>query len=175
MKDFFKTTLATIVGILIAGIVFTILGIVAISGMLMSSQPETVVKDNSIFVLELKGNVVERYQENPLDQLLGDEYTTAGLEDILASIRKAKANDKIKGIYLDFDTFFSCGTASLQEIREALIDFKNSGKFIVAYGGNYTQGAYYLASVADKVALNPSGSSGLQSTVRLGSGDGPRL
>lgn len=158
MKDFFKTTLATIVGILIAGIVFTILGIVAISGMLMSSQPETVVKDNSIFVLELKGNVVERYQENPLDQLLGDEYTTAGLEDILASIRKAKANDKIKGIYLDFDTFFSCGTASLQEIREALIDFKNSGKFIVAYGGNYTQGAYYLASVADKVALNPSGS-----------------
>lgn len=62
--------MATIVGILIAGIVFTILGIVAISGMLMSNQPETVVKDNSIFVLELKGNVVERYQENPLDQLL---------------------------------------------------------------------------------------------------------
>lgn len=157
MKEFLKTTLATIVGILIAGIVFTILGIITVSGMLMSSQPETVVKDNSIFVLELSGTVAERYQENPLDQLLGEQLTTTGLDDILASIHKAKENDKIKGIYLDAG-LLTCGTASLQEIREALLDFKKSGKFIVAYSGNYTQGTYYLASVADKIALNPSGS-----------------
>lgn len=156
MKEFLKTTLATIVGILIAGIVFTILGIITVSGMLMSSQPETVVKDNSIFVLELSGTVAERYQENPLDQLLGEQLTTTGLDDILASIHKAKENDKIKGIYLDAG-LLTCGTASLQEIREALLDFKKSGKFIVAYSGNYTQGTYYLASVADKIALNPSG------------------
>lgn len=156
MKEFLKTTLATIVGILIAGIVFTILGIITVSGMLMSNQPETVVKDNSIFVLELSGTVAERYQENPLDQLLGEQLTTTGLDDILASIHKAKENDKIKGIYLDAG-LLTCGTASLQEIREALLDFKKSGKFIVAYSGNYTQGTYYLASVADKIALNPSG------------------
>lgn len=156
MKEFLKTTLATIVGILIAGIVFTILGIITVSGMLMSSQPETVVKDNSIFVLELSGTVAERYQENPLDQLLGEQLTTTGLDDILASIHKAKENDKIKGIYLDAG-LLTCGTASLQEIREALLDFKKSGKFIVAYSGNYIQGTYYLASVADKIALNPSG------------------
>ncbi|WP_300726387.1 signal peptide peptidase SppA [uncultured Bacteroides sp.] len=156
MKDFLKYTLATVLGLVVAGIIFTIIGIVSLAGMLASSDKETVVKDNSIFVLDLKGAVTERCTPNPLEQFMGSEYSTCGLDDILSSIRKAKENDKIKGIYLNAG-MLACSPASLEEIRNALLDFKTSKKFIVAYGGNYTQGTYYLASVADKVVVNPSG------------------
>ena len=108
-------------------------------------------------MLDLNGTLVERTQENPLDilsQLFSDDIY--GLDDILSSIKKAKENENIKGIYLQAS---SLGTsyASLQEIRNALLDFKESGKFIIAYGDSYTQGLYYLSSVADKVLLNPKG------------------
>lgn len=160
MNDFLKYTLATVLGLIVAGIIFTVIGIVSLAGMVASaSGSETVVKDNSIFVLDLSGTVEERYQPSPLDQLMGDKITTNGLDDILASIRKAKNNRKIKGIYLNAGAL-ACSPASLEAIRNALLDFKESGKFIVAYGGAYTQGTYYLASVADKVAVNPSGSIG---------------
>lgn len=160
MKEFLKYTFATVCGLVLTGVVFTILGIISLAGIVASSSgTETVVKDRSVFVLELKGNVVERYQENPLMQFLGEDYTTYGLDDILTSIRKAKENDKIKGIYIDAGAF-ACQTASMQAIRNALVDFKKSGKFIVAYAGTYSQGTYYIASVADKVIANPSGSIG---------------
>lgn len=160
MNDFLKYTLATVLGLIVAGIIFTVIGIVSLAGMVASvSGSEIVVKDNSIFVLDLSGTVEERYQPSPLDQLMGDKITTNGLDDILASIRKAKDNGKIKGIYLNAGAL-ACSPASLEAIRNALLDFKESGKFIVAYGGAYTQGTYYLASVADKVAVNPSGSIG---------------
>ena len=148
MKEFLKYTFATVCGLVLTGVVFTILGIISLAGIVASSSgTETVVKDRSVFVLELKGNVVERYQENPLMQFLGEDYTTYGLDDILTSIRKAKENDKIKGIYFDAGAF-ACQTASMQAIRNALVDFKKSGKFIVAYAGAYSLGTCYIASVA---------------------------
>lgn len=85
-----------------------------------------------------------------------DDYKTYGLDDILSSIKKAKENEDIKGIYIQA-TSLGAGFASLEEIRNALKDFKESGKFVVAYGDAYTQGLYYLSSVADKVLLNPQG------------------
>ena len=160
MKDFLKYMLAAIVGVCIVGVVFTIIGIMSVAGMVASSSgSETKVNDNSVFILNLNGSVEERSQPNPLSQLMGDDFGTYGLDDILSSIKKAKDNEKIKGICLNAGAF-SCSPASLEEIRNALVDFKESGKFIVAYGGNYLQNTYYLASVADKVAINPQGSLG---------------
>ena len=157
MKDFFKFTFASMLGVVLAGIVFTILGIVSLVGMMASSDTETEVKENSIFVLDLDGILSERVQENPLQTLIGDEFQSYGLDEILASIQKAKENENIKGIYLQAG-MMEASFASLEEIRHALKDFKDSGKFIVAYGDNYTQGMYYLASVADKIIVNPQGS-----------------
>lgn len=162
MKDFFKYVLASILGLLVTGIIFIIVGIVSVAGFIAStaSESETTVRDNSVFVLRLEGNVVERYASSPWDAFLSNDLTTTrGLEDILASIRKAKENDKIKGIYLEAGSF-SCAPASAQSIRNALLDFKESGKFIIAYGGTYLQNTYYLASVADKLIVNPSGNIG---------------
>ena len=160
MKDFLKYMLAAIVGVCIVGVVFTIIGIMSVAGMVASSSgSETKVNDNSVFILNLSGSVEERSQPNPLSQLMGDDFGTYGLDDILSSIKKAKDNEKIKGICLNAGAF-ACSPASLEEIRNALVDFKESGKFIIAYGGNYLQNTYYLASVADKVAINPQGSLG---------------
>lgn len=156
MKEFMKFTFASLLGVILAGIVFTILGIISMVGMVASSDTETVVKGNSIFVLNLEGTLSERVQENPFQKLLGEENQAYGLDDILSSIRKAKDNENIKGIYLQ-PTSLSTSFASLEEIRHALVDFKGSGKFIVAYADQYTQSMYYLASVADKVIVNPQG------------------
>lgn len=157
MKEFFKFTLATILGLLVTGFIFMIIGIASVAGLLASSETETTVHNNSVFVLDLQGSIAERYQPTPIDQLLDEEQSVYGLNDISASIAKAKENDQIKGIYLNVGNF-SSGSASLQEIRQALADFKESGKFIIAYGGGYSQNGYYLASIADKIILNPSGS-----------------
>ena len=153
MKDFLKFTLASLIGVILAGIVLTILGLITVVGMVASSDSETIVKDNSVFVLDLKGNLSERVQENPFQQIMGDGNGSYGLNDILSSIKKAKENDKIKGIYIQ-PSYLATSFASLEEIRNALQDFKESGKFIVAYADQYTQGMYYLASVADKVIIN---------------------
>jgi protease-4 len=157
MKDFIKFTFASMLGVVLAGIIFTILSIVTMVGMLASSDTETVVKENSIFKLELNGVLSERAQENPLQSLIGEDFEEYGLDDILTSIKKAKENENIKGIYLE-TAMMEASFASLEEIRNALKDFKESGKFIVAYADQYTQGMYYLASVADKVIVNPQGS-----------------
>ena len=156
MKEFLRSMLATIAGIIVAGFIFFILSLFTITGFIAMSESETTVRENSIFLLDLTGNVSERYQQNPLDQILGEKQTTYGLDDILSSIKKAKENENIKGIYLNAGAY-NCSTASLQAIRNALVDFKESGKFIVAYSGMYTQSAYYIASVADKIIVNPSG------------------
>ena len=164
MKDFFKFTFASMLGVVLAGIVFTILGIVTMVGMVASSDTETTVNENSIFVLDMNGTLTERVQENPLQGLMGEDYQAYGLDDILTSIQKAKDNENIKGIYLQAGTM-EAACASLEEIRQALKDFKESGKFIVAYGDNYSQGMYYLASVADKVIVNPQGTIAWQGLV----------
>ena len=159
MKDFFKSTLATVTGIILSSIVLFIIGMVTLFGIMAASDTETIVKKNSVMILDLNGTLVERTQEDPLgilSQLFNDDSNTYGLDDILSSIKKAKENEDIKGIYLQAN---SLGTsyASLQEIRNALLDFKESGKFVIAYADSYTQGLYYLSSAADKVLLNPKG------------------
>ena len=156
MKDFIKFTFASVLGVVLAGIIFTVLGIVSLVGMVASSDTETVVKENSILFLDLEGTLYERMEENPFQALMGEEYKAYGLDEILASIRKAKDNENIKGIYLQ-SGLFSASFASLEEIRNALKDFKESGKFIVAYSDQYMQEMYYLSSVADKVIVNPQG------------------
>ena len=157
MKDFIKYTFASLLGVILAGIVFALLGIVTMVGMVASSDTETVVKENSIFVLDLNGTLSERIQENPFQDLMGENFQTYGLDDILTSIKKAKEHENIKGIYLQ-PGVFSASIASLEEIRTALTDFKESGKFIVAYADQYAEDMYYLASVADKLIVNPQGS-----------------
>ena len=159
MKDFLKFTLATVTGIILSSIVLFIISMVTLFGIMSASDTETIVKKNSVMMLDLNGTLVERTQEDPLgilSQLLGDGSNTYGLDDILSSIQKAKENENVKGIYLQAN---SLGTsyASLQEIRNALLDFKESGKFVIAYADSYTQGLYYLSSAANKVLLNPKG------------------
>lgn len=157
MKDFFKFTLASVLGIVLAGIIFTIIGIVSLVGMVASSDTETNVQENSILYLNLEGTLSERVEDNPFQGFMGETFTSYGLDDILSSIQKAKDNENIKGIYLQ-PSVFVAEYPSLEEIRKALADFKESGKFIVAYSDQYTQEMYYLASVADKIIVNPQGS-----------------
>ncbi|GAE16022.1 protease IV [Bacteroides pyogenes JCM 6292] len=159
MKDFFKFTLATVTGIILSTILLFIIGIITLFGIVSASDNETTVKENSVMMLNMRGTLVERTQENPIDilsKLIKEDTETYGLDDILASIKKAKENKNIKGIYLQA-SYLSTSYASLQEIRNALLDFKESGKFVIAYSDTYSQKLYYLSSVADKVLLNPKG------------------
>ena len=157
MKDFLKFTLATITGIIVSGVLLFIVSILMMFSMLYSSDSEVTVRENSILKLDLDGTLVERGGEDPWSVLMGDEAAVYGLDDLLASIRKAKENENIKGIYIEATNLATDGFASLKEVRDALADFKESRKFIVAYGDMYTQPMYYVASVADRVLLNPQG------------------
>ena len=128
------------------------------------STPATKLEANGIYQLQLKGTLVEQGQEeDPFAALLGEVpgysalEANVGLDDILSNIRLAKSDDRILGIYLDGGNL-SMGPASAKAIRDALLDFKTSGKWIIAYASNYGQMNYYLASVADKICLNPTGS-----------------
>ena len=156
MKDFLKFTFATVLGIIVAGVLFFFLSILTIFGAAASSESETKVSENSVFSLKLSGSISDRSVDNPLASITGGE-SSIGLNDILSSIQKAKENDNIKGIYLQSEGSLAANYASLKAIHDALVDFKESGKFIVAYADNYIQSEYYLASVADKVMLNPRG------------------
>ena len=159
MKEFFKYVMATICGILILGIVMSIMFIVSLAGMALSSSPTAKVKKNSVFTLQLNGAVQERGEEDsPLSMLLGQaDMSVMGLDDLVSSIRKAKEQEEIKGIYLETNAVSFDSPAIAQELRDALKDFKKSGKWIIAFGDNYTQGAYYVASVADSVFMNKTG------------------
>ena len=156
MKDFIKNVLATMVGMFGFFIVMGVIGMMSIIGMIASGNAAQNVEKNSVFVLNLSGTISEQGSENPLSMFTGDNSLNSGLNDILSSIKKAKANDDIKGIYIETGAL-AAHYAPLQEIRNALDDFRKSGKWIVAYGDFYTQGAYYVASVADKVYINPKG------------------
>ena len=156
MKDFLKYTLASIVGLLVCTVIVTIISVISIIGIAASSGTAVVVEDNSLFKLELKGEVTERMIDNPFASLMSEEQTALGLNDVLASIQKAADNDKIKGIYLEAGNI-SAQPASVEEIRNALIRFKQTGKFVVAYGDTYSESDYYICSVADKIILNPQG------------------
>lgn len=159
MKQFLKMTLATICGIVILGLVMTLFFVISLVGMVASDSAKTKVKENSVFVLKFDGVVSERAQaESPFDDLLGLAVgESVGLDDLLASIRKAKAEENIKGIYIEGGEMGFDSPATAQQVRDALKDFKSSGKWIVAYASNYGQSSYYVATVADKIYLNGEG------------------
>jgi protease-4 len=161
MKQFFKFMFASMVGFFLSFLIITfisfllIVGIVAVVG----KDKSVKVADNSILLAKFNNPVTERTSNNPLDNLDLRTLTSKeniGLNDILDNIKKAKTDNHIKGILLDVSSV-AMGAATLQEVRNALIDFKTSGKFIYAYSEEYTQGSYYLASAADQVFLNPQG------------------
>lgn len=156
MKEFLKYVGATVVGLLLFGIIIAIVGMMSIVGMVSSGQATTTIGENSVLVLDLKGDITELATDGPLDQLMGEDAGSIGMGDLLSAIRKAKNNDDIKGIYLQ-NSGFTADFAQLQELRDALKDFKQSKKWIVAYGDEYGSGSYYLATVADKVYMNPQG------------------
>lgn len=157
MKDFLKYVCATIVGLIVLGLLATVSSVVMLVG--MSMQTSTVpVPDNAVLTLCLNGSIVERAEENPFARIFGNSaMEELGLDDMLSAVRNAKENDKVKGIYIEAGMLSGATPAMLEELRNALVDFKKSGKFIVSYGDSYTQGAYYVCSVADSVVINPQG------------------
>ncbi|MDY9918813.1 signal peptide peptidase A. Serine peptidase. MEROPS family S49 [Porphyromonadaceae bacterium NLAE-zl-C104] len=164
MKDFLKIVLASALGFVIANILFSIIAMIFFFGAIgsflgsMSGGEKFILQDNTVLNLRLNGPITERTpEEDPFTSMMGSNRPLPmGLNDIVSAIRKAKNNDKIKGIYID-SRIMTASMATLAEIRHELENFKESGKFIVAYADTYTQGGYYLASVADKVAINPQG------------------
>ena len=157
MKEFFKYVLATIVGIILTSIILTVICIVSLAGMVASEGATSSVPKNAVLRIKLDGEIVDRAGEgSPLEILNQGEDLTIGLDQALDALKKAAKNDKVKGIYLEGGALAAI-PADLQELRRALVEFKESGKWIVSYGDTYNRAAYYLCSVADEVFLNPSG------------------
>lgn len=157
MKDFLKYVLATIVGIICTGFIMGMMSLFMFIVMAISSSDTPSVKNGTVLRIQLSGTLNERAKENPFAQYLNNDIAqTQGLDDIITAIKTAQTNDKIRGIYLEGGTLIS-DMATAQELRKALVDFKKSKKFILAYADNYSQGSYYIASAADKVLVNPSG------------------
>ncbi len=157
MKDFFKNVLATAVGVLLVGFITGFFMVVSLVGMALSQSETAPVADNSVLVLRLTGSLSERANDDMLASMFGDRIPKLGLATMTEAIRQAKESDKVKGIYIEAGAFAPDSYASLAAIRRELEEFRKAGKWIVAYGDSYTQGAYYLASVADKIYLNPQG------------------
>lgn len=157
MKQFFKNVAATIVGLFAFGLIMGILGFICLVGMIASSSGTPSLKENSVMVMKLQGQIDDRAESNWLGELTGNQFNNLGMNKILSAIKKAKDNDDIKGIYLETGVLES-DYATLQEIRNALNEFKKSGKWIIAYGDAFSQGGYYLASAANKLYINPEGS-----------------
>ena len=158
MKNFLKNTFACVLGVVIAGLILPVVGVMIIAGVITASEGSGEIEKNSVLFLDLNGVIEERAEENPFASIINDELKTYGLDEIIAAIKEAKRDNNIKGIYLQAGIIEEASSASLEEIRGELESFKESGKFIVAYGDQYSQGLYYLATVADKVILNPQGS-----------------
>ena len=155
MKQFFKSVAATIVGIFGFGVIISILGFISLLGMVMNSSKPT-LRNNSVMVLKMQGEITDQAEDNFWGDLTDGQINQMGMNEILSAIKKAKTSDKVKGIYLETGVL-ETDYATLQEIRKALADFKKSGKWIIAYGDVYSQGGYYLSSVANKVYINPEG------------------
>lgn len=158
--SFGKAFLSSCLGALTALIVFFVLSIFFMAGLVagLSDEKEAEIKENSVLHLNLDAQISEMQQENPLAglPLPGAEIRKIGLLQLKQAIAEAKKDDKIKGIYLEVSQP-AAGFSSLEEIRESLFDFRESGKWVIAYNENMTEGAYYLASVADNIYLNPQG------------------
>jgi len=160
MKQFLKFTLASIVGVMVAGLLLLFITIGVITAMVSGSDEPVQSESNSVLLLKFDHQIVDRARKNPLEGLdfgLFQGEKTVGLNDMLDCIRKAKTDHNILGIYLN-PKDIQAGMATVEEIRSALKDFKTSGKFIYAYGDAFSQKAYYLVTVADSLMLNPQGS-----------------
>ena len=157
MKDFFKFTLASMLGTLCLCVFMGLMSFVMLLTMALASEGRPSVKDGSVLRIQLSGQINERSKSNPFAEFLGnDALVSQGLDELKTAIRVAKDNDRVKGIYIEGGAF-SADFATLEELRKSLVDFKKSGKFILSYADTYTQGSYYLASTADRVLLNPQG------------------
>ena len=165
-RKFWRVVLGSMVGFTFANIIVSFLSFFFIIGMIASFSitPTTVVKNNSILKITLSGNIEERGEDNPFENTGLESYgnSITGLDDILNCINKAAEDPKIKGISLEIGPMVSTGVATLTEIRNALENFKNSGKFIYAYSEYYSQRAYYVSSVADKTFMCNMGEVGLK-------------
>ena len=157
MKDFLKYTMATVVGLVLVSIIMGILTFVSMAGMIASEGMSSPIEKKSVLRITLKGSITERAgEENPLSKLGGETTQQIALDQALQALEKAAKNDKIEGIYME-GGILSAYPAEVQELRQALLEFKKSGKWIIAYADTYSRSAYYLCSVADKVYLNPIG------------------
>ena len=164
IMKFYKIVLGAFIGTLIALVINFFIKVGVVSAMINNmskSETETsaTVKPNSVLYMKFDYAIPDRTIDNPfsgIDFRSMESKDMAGLNDILRNIEHAKTDPNIKGIYMELSSI-PTSTATLQEIRTKLIEFKESGKFIVAYGENYCQSAYYMASIADKIFLNPEG------------------
>jgi len=156
--NFVKTMLASMLGSLITIVVLVFLGLAIMTGIILAamSDDEVEIKKNTLLCLDLNKEIVERAPNTPFSFINMGSWDVLGLDEILKSIAKAKEDENITGIYLNTESI-DCSMGTLEEIRNALVDFKTSGKFIVSYVNLYSQGAYYLATAADQVYLNPEG------------------
>jgi protease-4 len=176
MKQFFGAFFGSIIGIIVAAALAILLLVVAVKSSINEAFKDeeagnSIVKSNSVLKLTLDGRITERSKENPLEDLLPagpfSESSSNGLNDLTEKIKKAKGDAKVSGIFLCFKNF-QTGFATLEELRNALLDFKSSGKFIYSYAEAYDQKDYYLASSANKIFLNPQGAlewKGLSTTL----------
>lgn len=165
MKEFIKNTLAATLGTIIGFLFLSFCGLVFLILLIISGSSIPTISPNSILKIELNGALEERYEDSPLNDLLGEDYPTLGLEQIIGSIYRAADDKNIRAIYLDAGSLSQATPAMAEEIRMALSDFKKSGKPVISYGDNYSQTNYYICSVADQVILNPSGQISWQGLV----------
>lgn len=156
MKSFIKYTMATVVGIFLTMTLFTIISIISLAGMMATEGMSAPIKKKSILRLDLSGTLAERSDSNPFASLMNDGEEPLSLEDALLALDKAAKNENIIGVYLEGGAM-GANPGMAQELRQALVEFKESGKWVVAYGDSYGKTAYYLSSVADSVLLNPEG------------------
>lgn len=171
MKQFLLNVLASFLGLMLYSFVsfFLFMGMIGIAASIGGGQKNVVIKPNSVLHLNFKSEIVDRTSSNNFDisTLLYDTESSLGLNDILESINRAKTDPNICGMFIDNDDV-NAGFATINEIREAIVSFKESGKFVYAYANDMSQGGYYLASAADKIVLNPLGNltfKGLQASV----------
>lgn len=167
MKSFIKHTMATVVGIFLTMTLFSIISIISIVAIIATVDVSTPIKEKSILRINLSGSLTERSDANPFASLMGEEGESLSLEETMQALDKAAKNNNIIGVYLDGGTL-DATPGMAQELRQALLKFKESGKWVIAYSDSYSEASYYLSSVADSVLLNPEGNvdfSGLSSQV----------
>ena len=162
-----KIVLGTVVGLFLTFMIISILSILSLAGMMINEGMSSPIKDNSILKINLSGTMQERAESNPLAMIMGEEAEGIALDNALTALDKAAKNEKVKGVYIEAGILGS-SPAMAQELRQAIVKFKKSGKWVIAYGDRYSKISYYIASAADEVLLNPSGSvdfSGMASTL----------